>query len=106
MLPSAVDNLKFAKTEVASVAERMGSTFFTFKQKGNPTFQLVAWLYRTLWVTYFFIFGGCTVSVLLYGFWASGWFSGPDSAGGLEDYVPPNTCWERVQVCCQSCNAC
>merc|ERR1719450_406611 len=47
-----------------------------------------------------------TLSVLYYGFWASGWFGGPKASTVSEDYVPPQTCMERLAVCCTACGNC
>mmetsp|Transcript_99917 Transcript_99917/g.213941 ORF Transcript_99917/g.213941 Transcript_99917/m.213941 type:complete len:1049 (-) Transcript_99917:131-3277(-) len=105
MLPGVVDDMKFARKEVSAVSSTLKSIFSTFKVKGPPIFELVSKLYKTLWVVYFVFFALLTSSVLLYGFWASGYMGGP-SAAVVEQYEGPVTWRDRCRVCWGSCNAC
>jgi hypothetical protein len=106
VLPSVVDNLKFARKEVSAVSKQLDTIFGAFQQKGPPIFNEVAALYSTLWTSYYLLFAILTVSVLFYGLWASGWFGGPTAALADEDYVPPETFMDRVMACCNACQAC
>lgn len=104
-LPTVVDDLKFARTEVSAIAETLDTIFSNFQSSGPPIFEEISSLYSTLWIVYFVVFAVLTASVLFYGFWASGWFGGPKpSSDG--DYQPPQTCMERMRCCCSSCLSC
>jgi len=104
-LPTVVDDLKFARTEVSAVAETLDTVFSNFKESGPGIFNTISQLYSTLWTAYFAFFATLTVSVLIYGFWASGWFGGPKTSGE-DDYEPPQSCMERLRCCCTSCLSC
>lgn len=104
-LPTVVDDLKFARTEVSAVAETLDTVFSNFQVSGPPIFDEIASLYSMLWTSYFVFFAILTTSVLFYGFWASGWFGGPKPSSE-EDYEPPQTCMERMRCCCSSCLSC
>jgi len=106
MLPSVVDNLKFARKEVSAVSKQLDTIFGAFQQKGPPIFNEVAALYSTMWTAYYILFALLTVSVLFYGLWASGWFGGPSAALADEEYVPPDTLMDRCLACWSSCQAC
>jgi len=105
ILPSVVNNLKFARNQVSATSNTINTTFVTFRDQGPPIFYKISALYRTIWTAYFVLFATMTVSVLFYGFWASGWFGGPQ-ATHVEAYEPPQTFRERCGVCCASCGAC
>jgi hypothetical protein len=104
-LPGVVTNVKDARRQISSVAATLSTIFGTFKQNGPPIFDDISALYRMIWVAYFGFFGSLTAGILLYGFWASGWFGGP-KASVAESYEPPRTLRERCMVCCRSCNTC
>jgi len=105
MLPSALSNMKYARTAVSALSSSLTSLFETLDAKGSKTFDQVASLYRTLWVAYFVLFVVLTSLVLFYSLWASGYAGGPQSVSNA-DYEAPKSCWERLQVCCASCSAC
>lgn len=104
-LPDVIKNLKNAREQVSAASKGLNSIFSQLKVKGPPIFKQVAELYSTLWTSYFVIFGVMTVSILFYGFWASGWFGGPQ-AHASDEYEAPTTCMERLSClfrCCDSC---
>mmetsp|Transcript_39147 Transcript_39147/g.92102 ORF Transcript_39147/g.92102 Transcript_39147/m.92102 type:complete len:919 (+) Transcript_39147:117-2873(+) len=110
-LPPVISNLKLARREVSSVAMTLESTFGMLKDQGEPAFLDFAVLYRSLWITYFVALSLMTLLLLVYAFWAGGYFSCDrrSSATPVEgelDYVPPSTFRERCAACCRSCCAC
>jgi hypothetical protein len=104
-LPAVVDDVGFAREEVSAVAEVLDTVFSNFAVSGPPIFEEVASLYSMLWTVYFVFFALLTVSVLFYGFWASGWFGGPKPSAE-EDYEAPQGCLDRLRCCCLSCMSC
>jgi len=108
-LPNVVEDLKFARKEVSSVSSTLDSIFATFKDKGPPIFQTVSSLFRTIWVAYFCVFAFLTSSILLYGFWASGFLGGPQAAASVEGeewYENPQSFRDRCAICCRCCDGC
>mmetsp|Transcript_126040 Transcript_126040/g.245869 ORF Transcript_126040/g.245869 Transcript_126040/m.245869 type:complete len:978 (+) Transcript_126040:119-3052(+) len=106
ILPAVVDNLKFARKEVSAVSKQLDTIFGAFQQQGPPIFNEVAALYTTMWTAYYVLFAILTVSVLLYGLWASGWFGGPKATEADEEYVPPETFMDRCLACVSACQSC
>jgi hypothetical protein len=104
-LPGVITNLKDARKQISSVSSTLASIFGTFKDNGPPIFDDISVLYQMIWVAYFAFFASLTCGILLYGFWASGWFGGPQGSVA-ETYTPPRTMMERCMVCCRSCNTC
>jgi hypothetical protein len=105
LLPDVIKNLKSSRKSVSAASKQLHSVFAVFKSKGPPVFDKVASAYSTFWVVYFVALAVMTISVLFYGFWASGWFGGPKAVSS-EEYVPPQTCCERLAVCCSACGNC
>jgi len=104
MLPAVVDDLKFARTMVSKVGQTLDTIFSNFQESGPPIFEMIASYYGLAWKAYFTFFAILTTSVLIYGFWASGWFGGPKPVE--DDYQPPQTCMERIACCCNCCMSC
>jgi hypothetical protein len=105
VLPDVVKNLKDGRKQVSAASKQMHSVFGTFKEKGPPIFNVVADNYAAIWKAYFALFAFLTVSVLFYGFWASGWFGG--SAPTEDDgYERPQTFCDKIGACCSACSSC
>mmetsp|Transcript_124506 Transcript_124506/g.219187 ORF Transcript_124506/g.219187 Transcript_124506/m.219187 type:complete len:1161 (+) Transcript_124506:95-3577(+) len=104
-LPSVIDDLKFARKEVSAVSSQLKNIFGMVKVKGPPVFDMVASLYSTLWIVYYVFFGGLTLALLFYGFWASGYFGGHNTTANT-DYEPPTTMYDKCCACWRSCKTC
>lgn len=105
VLPTVIDNLKFAKKEVSSVSSAINSIMEMLGLKAPPIFRQVAQLYQIAWIVYFVFFFLFTATMLFYAFWASGWFGGPQTNVPSSSYEPPRTFGERLRTCCSSCMA-
>lgn len=106
MLPTVIEDMKFARREVSLVSKTLDNIFSVFKVHGPPVFDKVSSLYKTLWIVYFVVFALLTVCLLLYGFWASGYLGGPQALNGEDTTPPPTTFKEKVSVCCRACCMC
>jgi len=105
ILPTVINDLKFARTEVSAVAQVLKTVFGNFGTKGSPIFEMVSNLYSTLWTVYYIFFATITLVILFYGFWATGWFGGPSQAEE-EEPPRPTSCKERCVRCMKACNWC
>jgi len=108
-LPQVVDDMKFARTEVSAVVSTLDSIFSTFEKKGPPIFDLVAKLYKMIWVIFFIVFAILTSGVLFYGMWASGFCGGPQAAVDVSNeewYERPQSFRDRCRICCVCCDSC
>eukprot|EP00448_Togula_jolla_P003983 CAMPEP_0170598930 /NCGR_PEP_ID=MMETSP0224-20130122/16516_1 /TAXON_ID=285029 /ORGANISM="Togula jolla, Strain CCCM 725" /LENGTH=901 /DNA_ID=CAMNT_0010923527 /DNA_START=113 /DNA_END=2818 /DNA_ORIENTATION=- len=106
VLPEAIANLKVARQEVATVSSTLDSVFTSFKESGLPLFVKLARIYSQVWVAWFILLTIFTLSILYYGFWASGYCGGPKQQEEREEYEPPTTIWERVKCCYGACCNC
>jgi len=111
ILPTSIELLKFARKEVSAVASNLDSIFGMLGGKGKAIFVLIAGLYAEIWTGYFIFVFGLTFSILIYGFWASGWFGGPQPVPKkLGVYQPPSTFLDRCAccyaACCECCSSC
>mmetsp|Transcript_55318 Transcript_55318/g.118956 ORF Transcript_55318/g.118956 Transcript_55318/m.118956 type:complete len:1010 (+) Transcript_55318:71-3100(+) len=106
LLPAAAETLKFARKEVSKAASNMDSIFDVFSVKGPQIFDLVAKLWKILWVLYFFFITPLTCMILFYGLWSGGFFGGPQPIITDDDAEPPKTCMERLRCCCSACCVC
>lgn len=109
LLPQATDNLKFAKKEIGECAKIMDSVFEGFETKGPEIFDNIAGLWKMLWTLYWVVLLPMTLGLLYYGFWASGYFGGPqwaDVAEGDQEAPPPSTFRDRIGNCCTACSVC
>jgi hypothetical protein len=106
VLPNVIDNVKFAKEEISAIAAQLYSIFDAFEVKGPPILQTLSSLYGTMWKAYFIFFASLTFLILFYGFWATGWFGGPDASQPPEGYQPPSGIMEKCRMCCRSCSTC
>jgi len=104
VLPTVINDLKFAKKGVATVYNTLDSAMIVLGLKAPPLFYQISSIYKGLWVAYFVFFALATIGVLFYGFWASGYFGGPQSM--TDDYEAPKGCMERLRTCCNACSAC
>jgi hypothetical protein len=101
ILPTVVDNIKFAQNEVSQVASTLDSIFSVFKVKGSPLFENVSALYRMVWIGYFSLFCTLTTLVLLFGFWSEGWCRCPEY-----ESTAPVGCMAKCKHYCCNCLEC
>lgn len=107
VLPTCIDLLIFARKEVSAVSSQLNTIFKNLRQKGVSIFFEVAASYRTIWVSYYLFVMPLTFGILMYGFWASGWFGGPQPLNGPQaDYEPPRGFFDRLRCCCAACCRC
>merc|ERR1719446_72141 len=107
MLPTVVEDLRFARRDVSAVSQNLNSIFATFQDNGPPIFYTVSNLYSMAWTAYYWLFASLTTMVLFYGFWASGWFG--DISGKIpegEEYEPPVGIKARCCACFSACGGC
>merc|ERR1719293_142813 len=72
-------------------------------------FTKVADAYAEMWQEYFVFVFLLNLAILIYGFWASGWFGGPLPlvSKDLPSYEPPRSFWDRCKCCCDAfCRCC
>jgi len=105
LMPSAVNTVSTAKADVQQVYSVLESTFNMLKLKGPPIFEEAAFLYKVIWVLYWFAITPFTIAILFYSFWANGWCGGPQ-AYDTKEYEAPQTCGERMACCWRGCCAC
>mmetsp|Transcript_29899 Transcript_29899/g.86949 ORF Transcript_29899/g.86949 Transcript_29899/m.86949 type:complete len:895 (+) Transcript_29899:74-2758(+) len=106
-LPTVIKDLKFAKKGVSSVSNTLNSVMTVLGLKAPPLFYKISGLYKAAWVAYFIFFVSMTLGTLFYGFWAAGYFGGPDpSSEGELPYDGPRAVSERLRTCWRSCGAC
>jgi len=111
VLPTAIELLKFSRKEVSAVAANLDSIFETMGTKGKKIFNQTAETYAAIWGAYFFLVFTVTFGILMYAFWASGWFGGPEPVSKkMVDYEPPRSFVDRVRcswdACCRCCVYC
>jgi hypothetical protein len=110
ILPTVIEDMKFAKKEVGSVASTLKSIFHVFKEKGPKLFDEVAEEYKAIWWSYYIAFVFLTFLILFYAFWAYDWFKPSEDTGPRQ---PSNNgcvrCCMGVLDClrdCQDTNLC
>jgi hypothetical protein len=106
LLPTAVSTLKNARTEVAKAAKNLASIFFSLSAKGEPIFKDVSAAWSMLWTLYWALLVPLTLGVLYYGFWASGYFGGPQPIKEEPAIEGPVTFMDRIRTCCTCCCGC
>jgi hypothetical protein len=102
VLPTVVDDLKFAKKEVSSISNLLKSIFSMLKDKGSPIFDQVASLYKMIWTIYYSVFLSLTLLMLVYALWATGFINPPSG----DEYIvasPEPGCYN---ACCRYCSNC
>mmetsp|Transcript_77648 Transcript_77648/g.136988 ORF Transcript_77648/g.136988 Transcript_77648/m.136988 type:complete len:1098 (+) Transcript_77648:77-3370(+) len=107
LIPQAVEVLKDAKEDVSTMASNLNSIFDSLEEKGPAIFDAVEMYWKIIWGVYFLFIMPFCVFTLYYGFWASGWFGGPQALS--EDDVapvPPTDFSGRVKTLCNSCCHC
>mmetsp|Transcript_7850 Transcript_7850/g.18308 ORF Transcript_7850/g.18308 Transcript_7850/m.18308 type:complete len:994 (-) Transcript_7850:110-3091(-) len=103
MMPTVVDNIVFARTQVGAVSEAITSIFGTMDDSMPALFYMAARYYKMGWTAYFTLFALLTVGLLVYGFWAAGFLG---SAEKVDGYVPPQTFSARCAACFSCCGSC
>lgn len=108
ILPACIENLVFARTAVINLSSGLDSVFANFAANGPAIMASIARLYRVLWNAYFALMLPLNLMILYYGFWASGFFGGPQGSASSSDadYRPPETLGEKLSTCYTSCVAC
>jgi hypothetical protein len=108
VLPTCLDLLTYSRKEVSAVAAQLDSVFTTLRDSGVGIFFDIALYYRTIWMAYYSFVMPLTIALLMYGFWASGWFGGPQPLRGVDqkDYEPPRGFLDRLRCCCAACCRC
>merc|ERR1719223_157559 len=104
VLPTAIETLKFAKKEVASVSAQLDNVFNNFQMTGPKIFNQIASLNSMAWTAYYCLLAPLTLGVLYYGFWASGFFGGPKQHD--DSYEEPQGFMDRVRNCYKCCCNC
>lgn len=102
LLPKATDALKDARTEVTKLASNIDSIFDSFATSGQAIFDKIATLWTIIWLGYFFFVLPFSLWNLYYGFWANGWFGGPQPIEH-DAIAPPEGFMAKCQVLCSSC---
>jgi hypothetical protein len=104
ILPTVIDDLKFAKKEVSAVSSTLNSIFAKLQEGAPDTFDEVAVLYEMLWTTYYFAFVSVTVLLLFYSLWAAGILNPPS---GQEIIIVQETgCCACLKRYCSNCLQC
>jgi len=105
LMPSAVKTIQTAKMDVQMVYSTLESMFTTLGSKGPGIFGDAAYMYKVIWILYWFALTPFTIGILFYGFWANGWCGGPQASDTTE-YAAPETFGERMACCWRACGAC
>jgi len=106
ILPIAIDTLQGASGQVSAVAANLDSIFEGFAVKGPEIFDSVAGYWNLIWGLYFGFFAALTLGILYYGFWASGYFGGPQPFANPADVEPPADMIGRITVTFKQCYHC
>jgi len=97
-LPTAVSTLKYSRREVSKLSSNLDTIFSIFQAKGPSIFETISSVYQTIWVVYFIVMIPLNLLVLYYGFWAGGFFGGPQPIPE-EEPEAPRTFRERCCSC-------
>jgi hypothetical protein len=106
ILPIAIDTLQGASGQVSRVSANLDSIFEGFANKGPEIFDSVAGYWNLIWGLYFGFFAALTLGILYYGFWASGYFGGPQPLADPPNYEQPEDMMSRITVFCRQCCTC
>lgn len=115
-LPTVIGFVKDARQYVTQVSSPMQSVFGTFNEKAPPIFTQAAGLYKMVWIMYFVLFAVINLMLLIFAFWAYGWFEGLCTGAGENEQRPDNEpqqepqgflgrCWANCDACCTACSA-
>lgn len=104
ILPNVVGDLKTARVEISTASGFLQTVFGMLVHKGPPIFTTIANLLTMVWIAYFGLFAALQLVMLWYGFWAGGFFGGPEPLPG--DAAPPASFREKCTACCRSCCKC
>jgi flagellar biosynthesis chaperone FliJ len=104
ILPSGVSALSDAKADVQQVYKTLESMFSMLSVKGPNIMGEAADIYKLIWILYFVVMLPFSLGMLYYGFWASGWFGGPQ-AMGKEEFTS-GTFADQMAACWQCCCNC
>ncbi|CAE7459594.1 GIP [Symbiodinium sp. CCMP2592] len=105
-LPQVIKALTTAKKEVSTISGVINSISQMLGLKAPPLMDQMGMIYKIVWIAYFVFFFLFSATMLFYGFWANGWFGGPQADLPESEYQPPQTFVERIRTCCGSCLAC
>jgi len=102
LLPKATQALKDSRLEVTKLASNIDSVFDNFATSGQDIFDKIASIWTMIWMIYFvFILPFCLWN-LYYGFWANGWFGGPQPIE-KDTTAPPEGFMAKCKLLCTSC---
>jgi|Transcript_76966 uncharacterized protein YukE len=104
ILPSGVSALTTAKDDVQQVYKTLESMFGMLSVKGPTIFSEASDVYKLIWILYFCVMLPFALGMLYYGFWASGWFGGPQALGKEE--FNGGTFADQLASCWQCCCNC
>jgi hypothetical protein len=113
VLPEATKTLKSARLEVSKLAANLDSLFKPFETAGPRIFDDFSQTLLMVYSTYFCILLPLMLVLVVYGFWAGGYFGGPgnaerevhtgnespDDQGGIIGRL--GTCWQACSHCCR-----
>jgi hypothetical protein len=105
ILPTVVDDLKFAKKEVSAVSSTLKSIFGKLQDTAPPIFDEVAGLYKMVWTAYYITFVSVTTLLLVYALWAGGILSPPSGQEVIVVSAEPGCC-ACIKRCCSNCLQC
>jgi hypothetical protein len=105
ILPTVVDDLKFAKKEVSAVSSTLKSIFEMLKDKGSPIFDQVASIYKMIWTAYYAVFLTITLLLLVYALWAGGIIN-PPSGQEMVIIRGERGCWAGCKRYFNNCLQC
>mmetsp|Transcript_6383 Transcript_6383/g.11671 ORF Transcript_6383/g.11671 Transcript_6383/m.11671 type:complete len:879 (-) Transcript_6383:104-2740(-) len=106
VLPQVIKALTTAKKEVSTISGVINSISQMLSLKAPPLMENISQIYKYVWIGYFTFFFLFSASMLYYGFWANGWFGGPQAELPDTAYEAPQTFTQRLRTCCGSCLAC
>eukprot|EP00930_Biecheleria_cincta_P066997 TRINITY_DN5335_c0_g1_i1.p1 TRINITY_DN5335_c0_g1~~TRINITY_DN5335_c0_g1_i1.p1 ORF type:complete len:1088 (-),score=259.25 TRINITY_DN5335_c0_g1_i1:105-3368(-) len=102
LLPKATEGLKDARAEVTKLASNIDSVFENFATSGQEMFDKIASIWNMIWMIYFVFILPFSLWNLYYGFWANGWFGGPQPLE-KDASAPPEGFMAKCNVLCSSC---
>mmetsp|Transcript_59468 Transcript_59468/g.186405 ORF Transcript_59468/g.186405 Transcript_59468/m.186405 type:complete len:398 (+) Transcript_59468:2-1195(+) len=105
ILPGVIELLEVAQMRTAGFSSSLSSTFEAMEDKLPLGFHLGARVWMMIWVGYYVFFLVVDAVMLVWILWVSGVMA-KVAKEREEEYQPPQTLGERLQVCWAGCNAC
>eukprot|EP00933_Yihiella_yeosuensis_P061235 TRINITY_DN6403_c1_g4_i1.p1 TRINITY_DN6403_c1_g4~~TRINITY_DN6403_c1_g4_i1.p1 ORF type:complete len:882 (+),score=170.98 TRINITY_DN6403_c1_g4_i1:75-2720(+) len=104
-LPVVVTNLKSARKEVSVVSATLNSFMLVLGLKAPPLFDMISKYYMHFWIVYFAFFFLFTSGLTYFGFWANGYFGGPQTSSDTAGSSSSSSSG-RFRTCVTGCFAC